>query len=136
MHTYSNYYLTCTITHTECGILQDNKTSVDTSPPQSGRKSELGFSRVLPKVNRSNWNACTLRILPPAPSLPVLSIHLRSLSFNIKTTVYEGDNYKSMNLTKPGSYIKGYTNYYICIGYESSSTKNSLRNVKKVQITN
>ena len=44
--------------------------------------------------------------------------------------------YKSMILTKPGTYVKGYANYYTCIKFESSSIKNDLRNVEMVQITN
>ena len=41
-----------------------------------------------------------------------------------------------MNLTKPGTYINIYTNSYICIKFESASTKNGIKNVKKVQVTN
>ena len=41
-----------------------------------------------------------------------------------------------MNLTKPGTYVKGYINYYTCIKFKSSSIKNGSRNVKKVEITN
>ena len=41
-----------------------------------------------------------------------------------------------MNLSKPRTYVKGYTNYYICIKFGSSSIKNGLGNVKKFQITN
>ena len=41
-----------------------------------------------------------------------------------------------MNLTKTWSHVKGYINVYIGIKFESSSMKNSLRNVKKAQITN
>ena len=44
-----------------------------------------------------------------------------------------GYNYKSMNSTKSGSYVKGYTNYYICIKFESSSITNDQRNAKKLQ---
>ena len=48
----------------------------------------------------------------------------------------QGYNYKSMNLTKPRIYVKGYTNWHTCIKYESSSIKKGLRNAKKLQITN
>ena len=52
-----------------------------------------------------------------------------------------------MNFTKPGTYVKGYINYYtciqierffyyICIQFDSSTINNGLRNVTKVQITN
>ena len=44
--------------------------------------------------------------------------------------------YKSMTLTKPGTYVKGYNNYYICIKFENSNIKYVLSNVKRVQITN
>ena len=50
--------------------------------------------------------------------------------------IVQGFNYKCMILTKPTIYVKGYTNYHICIKYESSRIKNGLRNAKKVQITN
>ena len=45
-------------------------------------------------------------------------------------------NYKSTNQTKPGTYAKSCTNYYICVEFESSSIENVLRNAKKVQIIN
>ena len=44
-----------------------------------------------------------------------------------------GYNYKSIDLTKPGIYVKDYINYHICTKYESSCIKNDLRNSKKVQ---
>ena len=43
----------------------------------------------------------------------------------------KGYNYKSMNLTKPQIYAKGYTNYYMCIKSKSSNIKNDLRNGEK-----
>ena len=39
--------------------------------------------------------------------------------------------YKSMNLTKPWTYVKGHTSYYICIKFESFSIKNGLRNATR-----
>ena len=45
--------------------------------------------------------------------------------------IVQGYNYKSMNLSKPGSYVKRYTNYYIGIKFGSSSIRYGLRNVKK-----
>ena len=57
-------------------------------------------------------------------------------AFQVKTTLCKGYHYKSINLSKPGTFVKGYTNYYICIKFGSSNIKNGLRNVKKVQITN
>ena len=50
--------------------------------------------------------------------------------------IVRGYSYKYMNLTKPGTYVKGDINYNICIKFESSSIKNGLKNVKKVKITN
>ena len=41
-------------------------------------------------------------------------------------------NYKPMNLTKSRIYVKGYTNYYICIKLDNSSIK---MECKKDQIT-
>ena len=35
-----------------------------------------------------------------------------------------GYNYKSMNLTKPETYVKGYTNYHIWVKFERSSIRN------------
>ena len=31
---------------------------------------------------------------------------------------------------KPGTYVKGYTDHYICIKFESSSIKNGIKNAK------
>ena len=47
-----------------------------------------------------------------------------------------GYNHKFVNVTKPRTYVKGYTNHYICIKFKSSKLKNERRNVKKVQIPN
>ena len=41
-----------------------------------------------------------------------------------------------MNLTKPGTYFKGYTNHYICIKSESSGGEGGINNAKKVPIAN
>ena len=49
--------------------------------------------------------------------------------------IVQGYTYKSMNLIKPRIYVKGVTNYLVYIKYESSSTKNGLRSVKKVETT-
>ena len=68
-------------------------------------------------------------------SIPI-TIHIGSLSFHIKAMLCGGCDYKSMNLTKPGYYVLGYTLYYMCIKFKSSSINNSLRNSKKVQILN
>ena len=72
------------------------------------------------------------------PWLPILSIHIaHQISFMLcENCVVQGYNYEALNLTKPGTYVKTYSNYYICIKFESSSIKNGLRNVKKVLITN
>ena len=45
-------------------------------------------------------------------------------------------NYKSMNWTKPGTYVKGCTEYYICTKFESSTIKIDFRNAKKVKTIN
>ena len=45
-------------------------------------------------------------------------------------------NYKSMNPTKPRTYVKGYSSYYIYIKFRSSDIKNGLWNVTTVQIPN
>ena len=41
-----------------------------------------------------------------------------------------------MNLTKRRMYVKGYTEYYICIKVNRCIIKTGLRNVNKVQIPN
>ena len=66
----------------------------------------------------------------------VLSVHIGSRSFQIKTTLCGWYSYKSKILSKPVTNGNGYINYCICIKFESSSVKNGLRNAKKVQITN
>ena len=71
----------------------------------------------------------------PPPDYPYY-IHNGSPSFQVKIMFCKGYNYKSMNLTKPKIYAKGYTNYYMCIKSKSSNIKNDLRNGKKVQIPN
>ena len=53
--------------------------------------------------------------LLPLDYPPILLILIGSFSFQVKTMLWVGYNYKSMNLTKPRTYVKGYTNYYICM---------------------
>ena len=57
------------------------------------------------------------------PRLSILSIHIGSLSFQVKTTLCWGCNYESMNVTILGASVKGYRNFYICITFKSSSVK-------------
>ena len=45
-------------------------------------------------------------------------------------------NYKSINLTKPRTYVKGYINYYICIKFKSCSLKNGFRNANNANLRN
>ena len=74
---------------------------------------------------------------PHHPTTPhtITSYRMPFIPSQNYTVHVQGYNYKSMNLTKPGTYVKGYTNYCICIKSQSSSMKHSLRNGKKVQIT-
>ena len=47
------------------------------------------------------------------------SIHTGSLSFKLRF-----------------AYVRGDTNHYICVKFDSSSFKNGLRNAEKVQVIN
>ena len=53
-----------------------------------------------------------------------------------KTYVLMGIYLQTINLTYHRTHIKGHTNYYICIKFESSRLKNGIRNAKAAQITN
>ena len=55
---------------------------------------------------------------------------LITLDFQVKTMLGQDYDYKSINLIKPAIYVKGYTNYYICIKCESSGINHGLRNAK------
>ena len=65
-----------------------------------------------------------------------MMIYIALLLFQVKTTLCGGYEYKSMNIMKPGIYVKGCTNFYICIKFKNSNIKNGLRNAIKIQITN
>ena len=73
--------------------------------------------------------------LTAVPLLPILSILIGSLLFQVKTT-YEGYNHKSVNLTKPKTYVKGYSNYYFFSNLEVLALKMASEECEKVQITN
>ena len=47
-----------------------------------------------------NQNACVLRISPTTPRLPIISIHIQSLSFHVQTTY--GSGHKTAAVLLPG----------------------------------
>ena len=55
------------------------------------------------------------------PGIPGACAILRILQeAHSKTTLCSGHNYKSMNITKPRTFVKGYNNYYIYINFKVS----------------
>ena len=54
---------------------------------------------------------------PAASWLSILLMHIGSLFIPSQNFIEQEYTYKSMNLTKPRTSVKSYTNYYICIKF-------------------
>ena len=73
----------------------------------------------------------------PNPATPpqlmiIHTIDLYRIPPFIPSQNYVVYNYKSIDVTKPGTYVKSYINYHICIKFTSPSDENGIRNAKKV----
>ena len=62
-------------------------------------------------------------------------IHLQTKVWLLKKRKKNRQKFKYANIKKPGTYVKVYPKYDICVKYEGFSIKIGIRNAKKVKIT-